>query len=100
MRKSSVLIFVLCVIYLLANIFAVVLVFGNADKLGVRFWPTVGLIFLFNISIQAIVLRQRELRAIQVMFADDVAYAEFRESIRIFRRRAKNIADGKSEIIS
>lgn len=90
MRKSSILIFVLCVVYLLANIFSVVIVFSNAEKLGTGFWPMVAVVFLVNLVIQAFVLRQRELRAIQVMLADDVAYAEFRESIRWFKRKGKN----------
>ena len=90
MRKSSVLIFALCVVYLLAKIFSVVIVFSNADKLGPGFWPMVALVFLVNLVIQAAVLRQRELRAIQVMFGDDEAYAEFRESIRWFKRKGKN----------
>lgn len=89
MRKSSILVLVLCVVYLLSNIFSIVIIFSNANNLGIAFWPMVGLVFLINLVIQAAILRKRDLRAIRIMFGDDEAYFEFLESTKIFKKKRR-----------
>lgn len=99
MNQNPLVIFVLAMLYMILNGCILTLCFINAGTLGCSFWAVIGLIFVVNLFIQAMIMKKRELQTLRYLYGED--YAEIlKDQLKRRRKGIKKHREKKNKWIS